>query len=85
LVPTDFERTLEEEDLVALYGLDNDEQLGVATQEDRCAHGRMKFMQEYPCCPDEAFIASGRPVFDPEQIVELLSGDTSKPHQAHGR
>jgi hypothetical protein len=29
-------------------------------------------MQEYPCTPDEAFIASGRPVFNPEQIVERL-------------
>jgi hypothetical protein len=36
------------------------------------ASGRELFMQEYPCCPDEAFIASGRPVFDPEQIVERI-------------
>ncbi len=70
-VPDGFERTLEEEDLVSLYGLD-DAQL-VFRRTKIGAHGRMKFMQEYPCSPDEAFIASGRPVFNPEQIVELLN------------
>jgi hypothetical protein len=74
-VPAGFERTLEEEDLVALYGLDDGQ---LVWRRRRIADGgRMKFMQEYPCCPDEAFIASGRPVFDPEQIVSLLSGETS--------
>jgi len=66
-----FERTLEEEDLVELYDLD-DEQLSFRRMKIG-AHGRMQFMQEYPCTPDEAFIASGRPVFDPEQIVERLA------------
>lgn len=78
-VPPDFERTLEEEDLMATYGhagLVDDEQL-VWRRKRISDGGRMKFMQEYPCCPDEAFIASGRPVFDPEQVVELLRGDTS--------
>lgn len=69
-VPEGFERTYEEEDLVALYNLD-DEQL-VFRRTKIGAHGRMKFMQEYPCSPDEAFIASGRPVFNPEQIVKLI-------------
>jgi hypothetical protein len=69
-VPEGFERTLEEEDLVALYGLD-DEQL-VWRRRRIAASGRELFMQEYPCSPDEAFIASGRPVFNPEQIVERL-------------
>jgi len=69
-VVEDFERTLEEEDLVSLYGLD-DEQL-MWRRRKIAANGRDLFMQEYPCCPDEAFIASGRPVFNPEQIVELI-------------
>lgn len=30
------------------------------------------FRQEYPICPDEAFLASGRPVFDNESLVNLL-------------
>lgn len=70
-VPDDFERTLEEEDLCSLYPLD-DEQL-MFRRKKIGTHGRMKFMQEYPCTPDEAFISSGRPVFNPEQIVELIS------------
>jgi hypothetical protein len=66
-VPDGFERTLEEEDLLATYGhlgLVDDEQLEWRRKKI-AANGRMKFMQEYPCCPDEAFIASGRPVFNP--------------------
>lgn len=70
-VPEGFERTLEEDDLVSLYGLDDEQLMFRRTKIG--AHGRMKFMQEYPCTPDEAFIASGRPVFNPEQIVELLA------------
>lgn len=69
-VPEGFERTMEEEDLVAQFGLD-DEQL-VWRRRKISANGRELFMQEYPCTPDEAFIASGRPVFNPEQIVERL-------------
>jgi hypothetical protein len=73
-VPEGFERTLEEEDLLATYGhlgLVDDEQLEWRRKKI-AANGRMKFMQEYPCCPDEAFIASGRPVFNPDQIVKRL-------------
>jgi hypothetical protein len=70
-VPDDFVRTYEEDDLVALYELD-DEQL-MFRRRKIATHGREQFMQEYPCTPDEAFIASGRPVFNPEQIVERLA------------
>ena len=73
-VPEGFERTYEEEDLCSLYPLD-DGQL-MFRRKKIAAHGRMKFMQEYPCTPDEAFIASGRPVFDPEQIVERITTAT---------
>jgi len=70
-----FERTLEEQDLLATYGhagLVDDEQLMWRRQMVN-AVGRDKFRQEYPCCPDEAFIASGRPVFNPDQVVELIA------------
>ena len=70
-VPDGFERTIEEQDLVDQFGLD-DEQL-VWRRRKIAANGRELFMQEYPCTPDEAFIASGRPVFNPEQVVERLS------------
>ena len=69
-VPDGFERTFEERELVERYNL-ADEQL-VWRRRKIGAVGRELFMQEYPCTPDEAFIASGRPVFDPEQIAEAL-------------
>lgn len=68
--PADFERTLEEEDLAATHGLDNDQLLW--RRRKIAANGRALFQQEYPSTPEEAFIASGRPVFNPEQINELL-------------
>lgn len=69
-VPEGFERTIEEQELVEKYGLD-DEQLQWRRQKIS-EGGRMKFMQEYPFNPQEAFIASGRPVFDPELINTLI-------------
>lgn len=69
-VPEKFERTYEEEDLVASYGL-TDAQL-MFRRIKIAQNGREAFMQEYPSNADEAFIASGRPVFNPEQIQELL-------------
>lgn len=69
-VPEDFERTYEEEDLVRQYGLD-DEQL-MFRRRKIAQNGREAFQQEYPSNADEAFIASGRPVFNPEQIHALL-------------
>jgi hypothetical protein len=64
-----FERTIEEDELVALYGL-TDEQL-VWRRQKINAVGPELFKQEYPCTVEEAFIASGRPVFDPEQVTRL--------------
>lgn len=69
-VPEGFERTFEEEELVEAYGLD-DEQL-VFRRQKIAQTSREQFMQEYPSCADEAFITSGRPVFNPEQITERL-------------
>lgn len=74
-----FERTYEEEDLVAQYGLD-DEQLMFRRMEI-AKSGRDKFAQEYPSNADEAFIASGRPVFNPEQIHRLLQLSTEPLYQ----
>lgn len=69
-VPVDFERTYEEEDLVALYGLD-DHQLKFRRTKI-ALNGRDAFEQEYPSNADEAFKASGRPVFEPTSIHQLL-------------
>jgi hypothetical protein len=69
-VPSYFERTLEEEDLVQQFKLDNEQlmfrRVNIAT------NGLDKFRQEYPATPEEAFIASGRPVFNPDQIHDML-------------
>lgn len=65
-----FEKTLEEEDLVNLYGL-TDEQL-MFRRRKISANGRDAFLQEYPSNADEAFIASGRPVFIPEVVHGLI-------------
>jgi hypothetical protein len=69
-VPSYFERTLEEEDIAKEFSLDNGQlmfrRVNIAT------HGLEKFRQEYPSTPEEAFIASGRPVFNPDQIHEML-------------
>jgi hypothetical protein len=68
-VPEGFTRTLSEEELVAKYGL-TDEQL--AWRRLRIAeNGLDMFKQEYPCHPDEAFLTTGRPVFNSEQLHEL--------------
>ncbi|MBK3774764.1 hypothetical protein GAY31_11415 [Azospirillum brasilense] len=68
-VSASFERTPEEEDLVRLYGLDN-EQLQFRRYKIADS-GREMFQQEYPMCPEEAFVTTGRPVFNPEQLVEM--------------
>lgn len=74
-----FQRTEEEEQLAATYGLD-DEQLAwrrwcIATQ---CDDDVDLFKQEYPATPDEAFIATGRCAFDKEALVlrrKKIQGD----------
>jgi hypothetical protein len=69
-VPENFERTYEEEDLVKAYGL-NDGQL-MFRRRKVAQNGIDKFKQEYPSNADEAFIASGRPVFNPDQLHRML-------------
>jgi hypothetical protein len=68
--PADFERTYEEQDLVKLHGL-NDGQL-MFRRITIANTSRELFQQEYPSTPEEAFLTSGRPVFNPEQINTRL-------------
>lgn len=68
-VPKTFKRTPEEKELVKKYGLD-DEQLQFRRLKI-AQNGIDLWMQEYPAYPDEAFLTSGRPVFDPKQLVVL--------------
>jgi hypothetical protein len=69
-VPEDFARTPDEEDLVRLFGLVN-EQL-VWRRRKIAESGLELFQQEYPATPDEAFISTGRPVFNPDYIQQRL-------------
>lgn len=64
-VPPGFVRTAEEEELIRLYGLD-DQQLSWRRWciKINCGGDMDLFRQEYPSCPDEAFIASGSCYFD---------------------
>lgn len=68
-----FELTDEELRLKELYNLDN-EQLAWRRW---CIHNNCRgdvnlFKQEYPSCPEEAFLSSGNCVFDKEKIIERL-------------
>lgn len=69
--PPDFMPTPEEQKLVELYGLDNAQLYWrrIAVNET----GLDLFNQEYPCTPEEAFLTSGRPVFNPSQVNELIN------------
>lgn len=65
-VPPDFERSPEEIELAAEHGLDN-EQL-MFRRRKIAEKGRDLFQQEYPSTAEEAFLTTGRPVFNPVQI-----------------
>lgn len=41
--------------------------------KNNCGGNKDLFAQEYPACPEEAFLMSGRPVFDNEKIMRRLS------------
>lgn len=63
-------RTPEEEKLVAKYNLD-DQQL-MFRRRKIAQNGLDLFRQEYPAEPEEAFLTTGRPVFNPEQLLKRL-------------
>jgi hypothetical protein len=69
-VPKGFERTPDEQKLVDLYGLDN-KQL-VWRRKKVAQNGLELFKQEYPCTPEEAFLTTGRPVFDQDRLADKL-------------
>lgn len=61
--PADFERTPEERKVGEKFGLDDDQLFW--RRRKIAAVGRDLFNQEYPNTPQDAFLTSGRPVFDP--------------------
>jgi len=66
-LPRDFERTPEEVDLARRHGLDDGQLLW--RRAKIAQNGADLFRQEYPAEPDEAFLTTGRPVFNPEILV----------------
>lgn len=78
-VPEDFSLTDEEAELKDLYGLD-DEQI---VWRRWCISANCKgsvdtFHQEYPSTPHEAFLSSGRPVFD-SKIIDKAVMEAKEP------
>ncbi len=76
-VPEGFVRTPEEEkvaaDVLAHYKAElSDEQLYWRRVKIN-QNGSDLFKQEYPAFPDEAFLTTGRPVFDPEFLTKRMS------------
>ncbi len=69
-VPVNFVRTPDEEELVSKYSLD-DEQL-MFRRRKIAQNGIELWQQEYPAEPEEAFLTTGRPVFNPEQLQNQL-------------
>ena len=69
-VPDNFERSPDEQELADKYNLD-DEQL-MFRRRKIAQNGIDLFRQEYPAEPEEAFLTTGRPVFNPEQLQKCL-------------
>lgn len=72
-VPPGFRRTPDEEELAERYGLD-DGQLAWRRWciENNCGGDEEKFRQEYPACPEEAFLATGSCVFDQQALIRRM-------------
>jgi hypothetical protein len=65
-----LELTEEEVKLKETYSLDNEQ---IAWRrwciKNNCSGDVDQFKQEYPSCPEEAFLTTGRPVFDAEVVI----------------
>lgn len=70
-VSKSFKCTEEEQELAQKYGLD-DEQIMFRRQRISQT-GSDQFKQEYPFTPEESFLTSGRPVFDPIHLQHYLN------------
>lgn len=75
-VPPGTEWTEKERELRERFGLD-DEQLSWRRWciANNCGGDEDKFRQEYPSYPEEAFLTSGRPVFDMDAVEARLQAD----------
>jgi hypothetical protein len=79
--PADFVRTPEEEDLVLQFsdnGLTSNDQL-YWRRKKVATNGIDLFKQEYPATPEEAFLSTGRPIFNTESLNKRLQEAKAKP------
>jgi hypothetical protein len=71
-VPPDFVLTQEEAKIKIQYGLDLEQMFWRRwTIANKCNGSVDTFNQEYPACPEHAFLGSGRPVFDNAKLLGL--------------
>jgi hypothetical protein len=71
--PEGFTRTPEEQELAEAHSLDDDQLYW--RRREIARDGLDIFHQEYPCTADEAFLTSGRPVFNAELLHRLKARD----------
>jgi hypothetical protein len=68
--PPNFEKTPEEIMVAEKFGLDDEQVYWRRLKVNQ--NGLDMFKQEYPCEPDEAFLTTGRPVFDVESLTNRI-------------
>jgi hypothetical protein len=76
--PADFQRTPEEEELIAQFqdqGLTSNDQL-YWRRKKVATNGLDLFKQEYPATAEEAFLSTGRPIFNNDYVQERLKTPT---------
>lgn len=78
--PADFVRTPEEENMLVLYAplLNSNDQL-YWRRKKVATSGVELFKQEYPSTAEEAFLSTGRPIFNSESLNERLQVAKAKP------
>jgi hypothetical protein len=82
---TGFELSIEEIELKELYSLGNDQlQWRRDTVKDKCQGDENIFKQEYPSYLDEAFLATGSPVFNNETLIKRKNDLTNNPQGKRG-
>lgn len=69
-VPKNFKRTPEEQEMVKKYKLTNGQLM--FRRRKVAQNGIDLWNQEYPAEPEMAFLTTGRPVFNPEQLQQCL-------------
>lgn len=75
-VPDNFEYDikLNEEEVKKKYNLDDEQIMWRRWCINNNCHGSLEqFYQEYPSCPEEAFLSTGRSVFNKEMVIDRIN------------